>query len=147
MKRKFRLLELKFNSILLMLHEKNIQKFILRVYDMARDLLITPRKIEYAKEKELKLYEALTELTILKQDEFKQLIGETVVSTRPLILNSVIDYEFHHVEFVESDRVTSQSPTSSSSSLNSDSLDLLGTSASPTNNGKSGNYREGTRRV
>ncbi len=153
LKKKFRLLELKFNKVLLNLHEKNIHKFILRVYDMARDLLITPRKIEYAKEKELRLYESLIELTYIKQDEFKRLIGETVANTRTLILACVSDYEFHHVEFLETEiqTFTGNSPTnSSSSSLNSDSLDLLcnnnsnnNDNSSSSNTGKNSNYKEG----
>jgi receptor-interacting serine/threonine-protein kinase 5 len=47
-----------------------------------RDMLVTPRRLSYAREKEKKLYESLLELTYSKQNEIQRMILESVNEIR-----------------------------------------------------------------
>ena len=62
---------------------------------------MTPRKIEYAKEKELTLFENLNTLATLKQEELKHIINSAIEANREPILSSVENHEFHDVELVD----------------------------------------------
>ena len=62
---------------------------------------MTPRKIEYAKEKELTLFENLNTLATLKQEELKHIINSAIETNREPILCSVESHEFYDVELVD----------------------------------------------
>lgn len=68
--------------------------FILTAFDMARDMLITPRRIEYAKDKESELYESLLNIANRKQDEIRDLIIESISSMREELMQASRDHEF-----------------------------------------------------
>lgn len=85
-------------TILFKFHEYCLSKFINFAFEMARDLAIMPRKIEYAKEKEQILFESLNSLASLKQEELKNLISTAIESNREQILEASRNYEFVDVE-------------------------------------------------
>ena len=59
-------------SLLNLVHTRCLQSFIMRAFDMARDMQITPRKLEFAKKKEIELYSTLMDIAVKKQDEIKR---------------------------------------------------------------------------
>lgn len=61
---------------------------------MARELQITPRRINYAKEKEAELFENLIEIASKKQDEIKDAIFESLSEIREVLLEKAANYEF-----------------------------------------------------
>lgn len=68
--------------------------FITTAFDMARDMVITPRRLDYAREKEEDLYKALMESASRKQEEIKDLIHSMICSLSPEILKEVEDLDF-----------------------------------------------------
>ena len=63
-------------------------------------MMITPRKIEYAREKEQVLFESLNSLASIKQEELKQLINDAIDANRESILSAATRHEFTDVELV-----------------------------------------------
>ncbi len=49
---------------------------------MSRDILVTPKRLSYAREKENNLYESLTALTNSNQNEIQRLILQAVNEMR-----------------------------------------------------------------
>jgi receptor-interacting serine/threonine-protein kinase 5 len=68
---------------------------------MARDMLVTPRKLEYAREKEQVLFDSLTSLASMKQEELKYLINKTIDTHREAILNAARQYQFIDIELID----------------------------------------------
>ncbi|KAK7488579.1 hypothetical protein BaRGS_00020196 [Batillaria attramentaria] len=60
-------------------HTRCLKMFILSAFDMAREMLITPKKLEFVKEKEEELYKSLLAVAVSKINEIKDLISETIV--------------------------------------------------------------------
>ena len=75
--------------------------FILCAFDMARDIQITPKRIEYAKEKEAELYESLNEIVLKKHDEIKEIIGESVEKMKQNVPNLISEHEFTCKYFIK----------------------------------------------
>lgn len=75
-------------------HSRVLSLFISTAFDMARDLIITPRRLEYAREKEEELFKALMETASRKQDEIKEVIVTTITNLSPQILKEVDSLEF-----------------------------------------------------
>ena len=75
-------------------HNHCLRMFILTAYDMTWDLQITPKRIEYAKQREAELYSSLMGIANRKQEEIKQLITETIDFMREDILNQSANHEF-----------------------------------------------------
>lgn len=69
-------------------------------------MIVTPRKIEYAKEKEQILYESLLSLANIKQEELKNLINSAIESNRNEIIQEVKNYQFVDVELVVDEVLT-----------------------------------------
>lgn len=65
---------------------KCLRMFIMTSFDMTRDMLITPKRIEYAKQKEQQLYVSLMEIANKKQEEIKNIITNTIASMRDELL-------------------------------------------------------------
>ena len=63
-------------------------------------MMVTPRKIEYAREKEQGLFESLNSLASIKQEELKQLIHNTIEANRESILNASKGHTFTDIELV-----------------------------------------------
>ncbi len=100
-KRQFRYLCIQATTTLYKFHEKCLNSFINFAYDMARDMLVTPRKLEYAREKEQVLFDSLTSLASMKQEELKDLINKTIDTHREAILNAARQYQFIDIELID----------------------------------------------
>ncbi|CAH1264384.1 DSTYK [Branchiostoma lanceolatum] len=83
-------------------HTRCLQLFIASAFDMARDIMITPRRIEYARARERELYDSLVAISDRKQDEIKNLIRETVTNIREELLADAASYSFIGVDLTDS---------------------------------------------
>ena len=81
-------------NVLNVAHNRCLQTFILRAFDMTRDILITPRRLEFAREKEDELYCTLIDVAKRKQLEIKDLIMNTISSLEAELLEKAAAYEF-----------------------------------------------------
>lgn len=70
-----------------MWHDDLMNLFILTAFDMARDQIITPKRIVYARNKCLELYSSLMQSTLQKQQEIEKLISTTINELK----NEIID--------------------------------------------------------
>ena len=61
---------------------------------MARDMMITPKRITFAKQKETELYNSLMEMALRKQDEIKRLIAETINMLKETLVDKAACYDF-----------------------------------------------------
>ena len=68
--------------------------FILTAFDMSRDILITPKRIMYAKKKENELYEQLMVIAKEKQQEIKLLISSTIEQMKDRLVEQAANYVF-----------------------------------------------------
>merc|ERR1719383_150751 len=92
------------------LHEAQVRclsLFIDTAFDMQRDMIVTPKRIEYAKTKELGLYESLMEIASNKQEEIRQLINETIEHNSTQLIQEAGDYAFIGVIVSEEGQVGS----------------------------------------
>lgn len=65
-------------ALLSEVHNKYLRKFILCAFDMAREIQITPKRILYSQEIELKLYQALMKIACDQQEEITKIIQKTL---------------------------------------------------------------------
>lgn len=61
---------------------------------MQRDLQITPRRLEYTREKEGELFTSLMAIANRKQEEMKDMIVETLGSMKEQLLEDAANLEF-----------------------------------------------------
>lgn len=61
---------------------------------MQRDLQITPRRLEYTREKEAELFSSLMAIANRKQEEMKEMIVETLSSMKEQLLEDAANLEF-----------------------------------------------------
>lgn len=66
------------SSILNDVHTASLRKFILSAFDMAREIQITPRRIQYAQQKENELYASLMDVVSKNQEELTDLIHNII---------------------------------------------------------------------
>lgn len=66
----------------------------LQAFDMQRDLQITPRRLEYTREKEAELFTSLMAIANRKQEEMKEMIVETLSSMKEQLLEDAAKLEF-----------------------------------------------------
>lgn len=66
----------------------------MRAFDMQRDMMITPKRLEFARTKEQDLSDTLMKLALEKQEEIKVLVAESITAARSSIITSVSVYEF-----------------------------------------------------
>ncbi|VEN57692.1 unnamed protein product [Callosobruchus maculatus] len=64
------------------IHNKCLRKFILRAFDMAREIQITPKRIEYAQKIELQLYDTLMLIACEQQEEIATIIQRTLLDMK-----------------------------------------------------------------
>lgn len=57
-------------------------------------MLITPKRIAYARQRETELYESLMAIANCKQEEIRQLIVETINGMTDELLQKATEYEF-----------------------------------------------------
>ena len=84
----------KTTSLLNLIHTRCLQTFIMTAFDMARDMMITPRRLVFARDKETELYSSLMDIAIKKQDEIKRIIAETIADMREDLLDKAAEYDF-----------------------------------------------------
>ncbi|XP_060555763.1 dual serine/threonine and tyrosine protein kinase-like isoform X3 [Ruditapes philippinarum] len=82
-------------------HIRCLNTFIICAFDMAREVLITPKKIEFAREKEEELFKSLMKIAIEKGDEIKDMIERTVQDSKSSLVQKAYDYDFIGVDFTE----------------------------------------------
>uniref|UniRef100_A0A8C9WQX4 Dual serine/threonine and tyrosine protein kinase n=1 Tax=Scleropages formosus TaxID=113540 RepID=A0A8C9WQX4_SCLFO len=81
-------------SMLNGLHCRCLDLFINQAFDMQRDLQITPRRLEYTREKEGELFTSLMAIANRKQEEMKEMIVETLASMKEQLLEDAANLEF-----------------------------------------------------
>ena len=74
-------------------HTRGLNMFIISAFDMARDMLITPKKLEFAKEKEDELYKQLMAISVSKLGEIKELISNTISVIGSCLVAEAGDFE------------------------------------------------------
>ncbi|XP_058486915.1 dual serine/threonine and tyrosine protein kinase [Solea solea] len=79
------------------LHCRCLDLFINQAFDMQRDLQITPRRLEYTREKEAELFTSLMAIANRKQEEMKEMIVETLGSMKEQLLEDAANLEFTDV--------------------------------------------------
>uniref|UniRef100_T1JTX5 Dual serine/threonine and tyrosine protein kinase n=1 Tax=Tetranychus urticae TaxID=32264 RepID=T1JTX5_TETUR len=117
-------------------HNRCLRMFILTAFDMTRDMMITPKRIAYAKQKEQQLFDSLMSIANKKQEEIKNLISLTIHSMRDELIAEAAKYRCKFNGFSEMDRVVVSSGVKSnklSSSPLSSSSSLVSPSTSPSN--------------
>lgn len=75
-------------------HALCLRMFILNAFDMTWDLIITPRRLDYAKQQEGRLYESLLEIASNKQEEIRALISGTLDSMKGELIERAANHEF-----------------------------------------------------
>jgi receptor-interacting serine/threonine-protein kinase 5 len=59
-------------------HARCLQTLILYAHDLTRDVMVTPKRIKYARTKEEELYTQLIDLASRKQSEIKELVHQAI---------------------------------------------------------------------
>ncbi|XP_074600553.1 dual serine/threonine and tyrosine protein kinase-like [Brevipalpus obovatus] len=75
-------------------HTKCLRMFVMAAFDMTRDMMITPKRIEYAKQNEYHLYNSLMAIANRKQEEIKDIISETINSLKDELIDEAANYKF-----------------------------------------------------
>ncbi|XP_063307519.1 dual serine/threonine and tyrosine protein kinase [Pelobates fuscus] len=83
--------------VLNMVHSRCLDLFINKAFDLRRDLQITPKRLEYTRQKESELYESLMRISDRKQEELKDMIVETLNSMREQLLDDAANMEFRDI--------------------------------------------------
>lgn len=81
-------------------HNSCLRMFILSAFDMTWDMLITPKRIAYARQRETELYESLMSIANCKQEEIRQLIVETINGMTDELLQKASEYQFQGKYFI-----------------------------------------------
>ncbi|CAH1783636.1 unnamed protein product, partial [Owenia fusiformis] len=84
------------------IHERCLKMFIYTAFDMARDMLITPQRLKFARDKESELYQSLMDIALKKQDEMKTLIADTITAMKETLIEKACLYDFIGVKMTES---------------------------------------------
>ncbi|XP_053562599.1 dual serine/threonine and tyrosine protein kinase [Bombina bombina] len=83
--------------VLNMVHSRCLDLFINKAFDMRRDLQITPKRLEYTRQKESELFESLMKISDRKQEELKDMIVETLNSMREQLLEDAANMAFKDI--------------------------------------------------
>jgi len=81
-------------TVLNQTHIRCLQTFIICAFDMARDVLVTPKKIEFAREKEDGLFKSLYQIAVDKGDEIREMIEQTIADSRESLMAKAYEYDF-----------------------------------------------------
>ncbi|XP_066997388.2 dual serine/threonine and tyrosine protein kinase [Anabrus simplex] len=84
-----------------------LRQFILSAFDMAREIQITPRRIQYAQDKEMELYKNLISIAGEKQEEIRHIIESTLQQMKSGLVERAADYNYHGVILSENEEVQS----------------------------------------
>ena len=83
-------------------HARCLQTLILYAHDLARDVLVTPRRIKYCRQMEEKLYTQLIELASRKQSEISKIVGATILQSVDDIVKEIVDMELEGINLEDS---------------------------------------------
>jgi receptor-interacting serine/threonine-protein kinase 5 len=72
------------------MHTRLLNAFILTAFDMARDQMITPKRLSFARAKEAALYAQLLAVTQQQQDHVQEIIHRAIIDMRRGIVQSVV---------------------------------------------------------
>ena len=75
-------------------HIRCLNTFIISAFDMARDMLVTPKKLEFAREREEELYKSLLQIAVDKGDEIKDMIAQTISANWEKLVDKAYEYDF-----------------------------------------------------
>uniref|UniRef100_A0A672MS43 Dual serine/threonine and tyrosine protein kinase n=1 Tax=Sinocyclocheilus grahami TaxID=75366 RepID=A0A672MS43_SINGR len=81
-------------TLLNAVHCRCLDLFINQAFDMQRDLQITPRRLEYTREKEGELFSSLMAIANRKQEEMKDMIVETLSGMKEQLLEDAANLHF-----------------------------------------------------
>lgn len=98
---------LKATTLLNVVHNRCLQAIIDTAFDMARDVMVTPKRLEYVKSQEDNLYKNLYSITVKNQDDIKAIICETLDLLRDSLLERAEMYEFIGIDLPEGGEITS----------------------------------------
>ncbi|XP_022255085.1 dual serine/threonine and tyrosine protein kinase-like isoform X3 [Limulus polyphemus] len=98
----------KTTSFLNEAHNNCLRTFILAAFDMTRDLLMTPKRLEYARKQESELYSSLMTVASKKQEEIRELIVATVCEMREVLIEQAFNWEFQSLCICETEKVSNQ---------------------------------------
>ena len=96
-------------SILNEHHTRILGMFIATAYDLQRDMIITPKRLEYAKKKEEELFNAMMDSASRKQEEIKAEIRQTITSLTPKLVEEAAAMEFVDIELTDNDELVNSS--------------------------------------
>lgn len=68
------------------MHDRLVDLFILTAFDMARDQLITPKRLNFARQKEAELHQALLHVANQRQEEIVAIIGDVLRTQKEQIV-------------------------------------------------------------
>lgn len=92
-------------SVLNQHHSRVLGMFIAAAYDVQRDMIITPKRLEYAKKKEEELFHAMIESASRKQEEIKAEIRQTITALTPKLVVDAAAMVFVGVELTDNDQL------------------------------------------
>lgn len=85
-------------SYLHKLHLKCMNMFIMTAFDMQRDILITPKRIEFARKREAELYDSLKGLAEERQVQISVMIRETVENMEDELVEEAVKCDLRDIE-------------------------------------------------
>uniref|UniRef100_H3AW84 Dual serine/threonine and tyrosine protein kinase n=1 Tax=Latimeria chalumnae TaxID=7897 RepID=H3AW84_LATCH len=88
-------------------HCRCLDIFINQAFDMQRDLQITPKRLEYTREKESELFQSLMSIANRKQEEMKDMIVETLNNMKEELLEDAANLEFKDIIITENGETVS----------------------------------------
>ena len=88
-------------SVLNQHHSRVLGMFIATAYDLQRDMIITPKRLEYAKKKEEELFNAMMESASRKQEEIKAEIRQTITYLTPKLVDDAAAMEFVGIKLTD----------------------------------------------
>uniref|UniRef100_A0A4W3JQ44 Dual serine/threonine and tyrosine protein kinase n=1 Tax=Callorhinchus milii TaxID=7868 RepID=A0A4W3JQ44_CALMI len=88
-------------------HCRSLDIFINQAFDMQRDLQITPKRLEYTRDKENELFQSLMNIANRKQEEMRDLIVETLSGLKEGLLEEAGNLEFQDIIICENGEAVS----------------------------------------
>lgn len=70
-----------------------LNNFILSAFDWARQVQVTPLRLDYVKRKEYELFNRLLAFANKKQEEIRSLIAQTMIEMREELIRAAVDYD------------------------------------------------------
>ncbi|XP_043188309.1 dual serine/threonine and tyrosine protein kinase-like [Amphibalanus amphitrite] len=84
-----------------------LRAFILSAFDMAREIQITPRRLQYARQTEAELFSSVMAIADSNQLHMSQMVNRACVSMRDELLSQAAMYQFRDVEVSETGAIRS----------------------------------------